>query len=301
MYIDSSVNRSNYNLSTIAKASRNIVHLKYAAKLEVEKMRTQKTLSDIVQELTGKRGAYRIEFGNFHPECQVFAIKRFPSKKNRVFHVKTVCGDAVLKLFVTGNASNEFNVLKETYHLRLNVPEPYTLFDNLLFMEYVEGLNMCDVLNDSLQAVHAVKLAEWFTNFHEVFRKDGVTLVKSDAILKNFLKTERGIIGLDFEFAHLGNPVEDIGEMCAHILDTNPMFTPEKYNLCRVFSETYHKLSSFSLSGLVESTAQALEAAANFRPGQRETLLKKASEIRAKGDSWLDNTCIRHLKKLNIQ
>lgn len=253
-------------------------------KLKVEKMRTKKTLSDIVHELTGKRGAYILKFGIFHSECQVLTLKRFLSRKNRVFHIKTVCGDTVLKLFVAGNASNEFNILKAAYDVGLNVPEPYALFGDLVFMEYVEGLNMCDVLNDSLQAVEAAKLAEWFAVFHKAFRKKGNTLVKSDAILKNFLKTKRGIIGLDFEFARLGNPLEDIGEMCAHILNTNPMFTPEKYDLCRVFSETYQNLSMFSLSGLAESTAQALETAANFRHNQREILLKKASEIRAKGD-----------------
>lgn len=247
-------------------------------------MRTKKTLSDVVQELTGKREAHKLEFGIFHSQCQVLTIKRFPSKKNRVFHIKTVCGDIVLKLFVAGNASNEFNVLKKANNLKLNVPEPYALFSNLIFMEYVEGLNMCDVLNDSLQAVDVAKLAEWLAVFHKAFRKDRSTLVKSDTILKNFLKTKKGIIGLDFEFAHLGNPLEDVGEMCAHILDTDPMFTQEKYNLCHVFSETYQNLSSFNLSGLAESTANALEAAANFRDDQREILLKKASEIRARGD-----------------
>jgi tRNA A-37 threonylcarbamoyl transferase component Bud32 len=250
-------------------------------------MQSSKRLTTAIQELTGFQPIENLTFGDIHPECQVLMMRRLSSKKNRVHHIHTVCGDLVIKQFFTGKALKEYHVLEQAERFQLKAPKPYAICRDFIVMEYVKGVNMCDVLNELLETKHVVQLAEWFAAFHNAFEQEGKTLIKSDAILKNFLNTENGVIGLDYEFAHVGNPVEDVGEMICHILNTNPMFIPRKYVLCHIFVDAYRNLAKLPLSNLHETVAQALGVAATFRPNQSELLHQKAREIRRKGDTWL--------------
>ncbi|MFP4545850.1 MAG: protein kinase, partial [Methanomassiliicoccales archaeon] len=106
------------------------------------------------------------------------------------------------------------------------------------------------------------------------------TLIKSDSKLKNFIW--RGeVVGVDFEMAREGSPVEDIGEVCSQILDTDPMFTPDKYRLCGEFLREYVALTDLELKGLKDSVLLSLREAANFRPDQRGYLHSKVEELRS--------------------
>lgn len=243
-----------------------------------------KNLAKTIGDLSGRLDPQIVRFRDFSPETEVTGVFGFPSRKNRVYRISTEIGDLVLKVFQTGRTEQEFSVLREAFDRGLKVPEPYQIFENLLFMEFVSGRSLCDSLNESLDAKYAVELAEWFGEFHRSFRDEDASLVKSDSNLKNFLVSKRGMVGVDFEFAHMGDPIEDIGEACAFILDTDPMFTAEKYELCHTFLRVYQEATGADLVGISDSIAHALREAARFRQNQRDLLLLKATEIAESGE-----------------
>ncbi len=254
-------------------------------------MNDTKVLPSVIKKLADRERDIDISFKDLDTESHVSSVARLPSKKNKVFCIRMVSGRKfILKVSATGKAANEFDVLTQAHSLGLSVPEPYAISEELVFMEYIGGTNVCDALNSTLNKRYSVRLAEWLSEFHNAFKDNDRTLVKSDAILKNFLETGNRIVGLDFEFAHYGNPVEDLGEICAHILDTDPMFTQEKNELCRVLLETYRNLSMFTPLKVTESVADALEVTAKFRPSQAGLLVTKAAELRTGNVTWLQNT-----------
>jgi tRNA A-37 threonylcarbamoyl transferase component Bud32 len=243
-----------------------------------------KNLANMVGDLSGRQDLHIVRFRDFSPETEVTGVSGFPSRKNRVYRISTEIGELVMKIFQTGRTEQEFSVLREAFDRGLKVPEPYEVFENLLFMEFVSGCSLCDSLNETLDPKYAAELAEWFGEFHESFRDGDISLVKSDSNLRNFLVSKRGIVGVDFEFAHTGNPMEDIGEACAFILDTDPIFTAEKYELCHTFLRVYQEATGADLAGISDSIAHALREAAHFRQNQRDLLLLKATEIAESGE-----------------
>jgi tRNA A-37 threonylcarbamoyl transferase component Bud32 len=241
--------------------------------------RMNRSLVETVRVLSGRRDVCFGTFHGFHPNSTVMNLVDLPSKKNKVFRIETDGGNVVLKVFRTGKAQWEFSVLEKALSRGLMVPEPYILVENLMLLEFIEGRTVSELLDQSLDSEYIVGVAKWFAKFHESFRKGELTLIKSDSNLKNFLVSEYGVVGVDFELARIGNPIEDLGEACAYLLDTDPMFTAKKYELCRVFLRTYQEATGSRLVGMSQSIASALKEAARFRKNQRDTLLLKAAEI----------------------
>ncbi|HUV25420.1 MAG TPA: RIO1 family regulatory kinase/ATPase [Methanomassiliicoccales archaeon] len=199
---------------------------------------------------------------------------RLPSKKNVVYKLSTQNEHLVLKIFQSDLAEKEHSILLSCRSRGIKVPEPYLLGDDFILMEFLDGPNLCDLLNESPDFEYAEMMADWFQAFHHAFRNGKLTMVKSDAKLHNFLLTRKGLAGLDFELAHEGDPLEDIGEMCAHILDTDPMFTHRKFELCEHLLRRYSEKAGNTLSGITKWVVVALEEAASFRPSQRKELEK---------------------------
>ncbi|MFP4170373.1 MAG: RIO1 family regulatory kinase/ATPase [Methanomassiliicoccales archaeon] len=216
-------------------------------------------------------------------EKEIRFIRRLPSKKNAVHLLVTGEGDLVAKVFLVDRARHEYQVLLRLLEAGVRVPRPYLREGRVLLMEHVEGENMVDLLNRTLDDRCARALAGWFASLHLSFLEGERTLIKSDSKLKNFIWND-GVVGVDFEMAREGSPVEDIGEVCSQILDTDPMFTPDKYRLCWELLDEYVALTGIGLIGLNDSIVQSLREAARFRPAQGELLLSKAEELRGRGE-----------------
>ena len=93
-------------------------------------------------------------------------------------------------------------------------------------------------------------------------------------------------MGVDFEEAHLGRPVEDVGAICGSILETRPAFRAWKYGLCRRLVERYEELSRRELRDDVgASIAEFLRFKAGWRedPEEKELLREKADELQKEG------------------
>jgi hypothetical protein len=77
--------------------------------------------------------------------------------------------------------------------------------------------------------------------------------------------------------------VEDIAGMCSSILSTDPMFTDEKFQLCKTFIESYKKSVKWALDNINDEIAYALLEKIQWRPEEEETLRMYNMRIRERG------------------
>jgi tRNA A-37 threonylcarbamoyl transferase component Bud32 len=185
----------------------------------------------------------------------------------------------VLKLYESGRWRTEADTLAMALHAGIAVPEVVELKEKALLMNFIPGPAVNDFLEADGMEDMVLAVAGWLAAFHRAFREGEMVRLKSDAIFKNFIVSDR-LYGIDFELSRMGRPEEDAGEALAYLLDTRPVFTEKKFELGRKFIERYEKESGIVLNDIDDHVAISLEEAAEFRPAQAEALKKKAAEIR---------------------
>jgi tRNA A-37 threonylcarbamoyl transferase component Bud32 len=215
---------------------------------------------------------------------------KLESKKNTVAYVTIKDKPRVLKWFVPGlkrQMKTEYDVLKKG-SAKLNIPSIYEMDEenNVLIMNYIIGENLCDIINDKKTTFSEKKrlmilLAEWFYEFHNYFKTEDQFCIRGDSTLRNFILTDR-IWGVDFEESRMGKIIEDIAGMCSSILSTDPMFTSEKFQLCKIFIDAYTNLAPGRIVNVNDEIAYALLEKIQWRPDDEETLRKYSKSIREK-------------------
>ena len=213
------------------------------------------------------------------------------SKKNQVSYVTINGKPRIIKWFVPGLKQNmliEHETLKKGSS-KLNIPTIYEIDkkNNAIIMNYILGENLCDIINDEKTSSDEKKrlillLAEWFNDFHNFYKKDDIFQIRGDSSLRNFIFTDR-IWGVDFEESREGKPEEDIAGMCSSILTTDPMFTTEKFELCKKFIDKYLKLAPGRIININDEIAYALLEKIQWRPDDEELLRDYSKIIREKG------------------
>jgi tRNA A-37 threonylcarbamoyl transferase component Bud32 len=216
-------------------------------------------------------------------------IERFPSKKNHVYLVAGIKDGSYAVLKVYDIATRDFlvvekKVLIQAYQRGVAVPAIISCWeDKALLMEFIKGSNACDVVNQTRDMDIAHGLGKWLAQFHLAFKGKGKSLIKGDTILRNFVVGEipkAKIYGVDFEESRYGDPVSDLGKLCASILDTNPAFTPWKFSYCLRLVEEYAGVyGPVDQRVLEREIAVSLKETATRRPSQREQLLSEAKHI----------------------
>ncbi|MCG8400623.1 MAG: phosphotransferase [Firmicutes bacterium] len=217
-----------------------------------------------------------------------YLIKSFSSKKNNVY--LAACGEEklVVKFYTRDGARKsrrEFDCLARARKMNLRVPEPIAILDNGLgiAMQYIEAQNLCDSLNINPREEYARALADWYGAWHRAFKEETGVLSRGDGILKNFI-WDGELWGVDFEEAGPGEPAADIGKTCASILNTDPMFTATKIDLCRILIERYQAQTHFPITPAVDGhIAAALLEAARWRTRGGELLTSMATKIAENG------------------
>nr|WP_255565427.1 hypothetical protein [Gelria sp. Kuro-4] len=219
-------------------------------------------------------------------------LERYRSKKNRVYRVSDGRRELAAKLYTCAAAcAREKSALLEAGARGIAVPRPLALLrEDLLLLEKVTGTNLCDVLNQTLEATLARRLGTWLGELHARFRRGGCTLLKGDAVLRNFLVGAGGqLYGLDWEESREGEPLSEVGEACASVLSTDPMFTPAKYRLVTELLAAYEEAAQAgALPAVIPHVAAALRRFAGFRPRQAELLLAQAAELEVSGAGLLE-------------
>lgn len=217
--------------------------------------------------------------------------KSFKSKKNTVAYVTFDKKPRVIKWFVPGlkkGMITEYNILKKG-SANLNIPMVYEMDEkhNVITTQYIIGENLCDIINDENTSIDEKQrlimlLADWYFKFHNFFKKDDHFIIKGDATLRNFIFADK-IWGVDFEESRIGKPVEDIAGICSSILSTDPMFTNVKFQLCKLFIESYIKQAPGRIIKINDEISYALLEKIQWRPDKEEKLRKYCKKIKIEG------------------
>jgi tRNA A-37 threonylcarbamoyl transferase component Bud32 len=215
----------------------------------------------------------------------------FESRKNTVAYVILEDKPRLLKWFAPGfqrQMDTEHKILTKGSPT-LNIPTICEKDEDnhILIMNYILGENLCDVINNEKTTISEKTrlmflLAEWFQKYHIYFKKEDTFLIRGDSILRNFILTDR-IWGVDFEESRKGKPIEDIASMCSSILNTDPMFTNDKFKLCELFIESYKKSAKWNLINIYEEISYALLERIQWRPNDEKLLREYSNKIRKQG------------------
>ena len=222
----------------------------------------------------------------------------FRSRKNKVFRISYEGRTLIAKVYPQSggdSARREFEVLKKCSDLGLRVPVPIELAGSTIVMSYLEGSNMSELVDPLLDPDELVDsdsvnrlvegLAGWLASFHNAFE---FRLCRGDTILRNFLLSDGMTYGIDFEEVHDGDPMSDIGELCASMLGMRPLFGPKNIEMTASFVNRYWKsIGRGRSSDLPESIAGALEHYARFRDDGM-VLNNWSKKIRAEGLRFLE-------------
>lgn len=176
----------------------------------------------------------------------ITSFEKIESRRNEVYkiigsHPTQLSSQIIVaKFYHHPGIAHETSVLQEATTKQVPVPQVIGTTSNVLIMEYIEGSNLCDLVTTSPQTKYGRQLATWLVKFQNAFQvnRDSV-LVKGDARLRNFILRENQIVGVDFEEGYVGSYDEDLVELCASILDTDPLFTKRKFQLCNAILRSY--------------------------------------------------------------
>lgn len=211
--------------------------------------------------MTGEAYRYAHEKG-------IKIIEAFKSKRNQVFRVEMKMegrvNTAVMKYF-SGEAGaekchEEREWLRYLAQCGIPVPQIFHTDQNVLFMEYLPGILINDLVEACDEGSWISQMAAWFAAFHGLGREAGGPL-KSDANLRNFIFFKEVVYGLDFEEVGYGDPLSDIAEVCFFILTNKPAFTKGKDRMVRAFISEYAALSGYSMEGIAKRIMKSRTAA----------------------------------------
>ncbi|MGB9936123.1 MAG: RIO1 family regulatory kinase/ATPase [Methanobacterium sp.] len=170
-------------------------------------------------------------------------VKKFTSYRNEVYKIKLTSANntsfAVMKIY--SNASNCESEHKNLIKLKNNyikVPNILGKYKNKLFLEYIEGNTINDLLQKQDMGNWIEKFGELMSNIHKIEDKKGKVL-KEDCNLRNFLWNNNQIYGIDFEKTTYGDPKEDIGNICYFLLNNSPSWTDQKKIIMLRFLRAY--------------------------------------------------------------
>lgn len=217
--------------------------------------------------------------------------KRFQSKKNTVCYVLLNNKPCVVKWYAPGfkkNMQTESKILKKG-HNQLCIP---TLIENdekhnVLILGYIPGDNLCDVLHDQSTLLDEKKrllalVAQWYAAFHKLFKTDTSYYIHGDSILRNFVYGDR-LYGVDFEESRIGERQEDIAGIATSLLTTHPMFTKEKFLLCRHFISQYEQAFGQKVSLISKDISYKLLEKIQYRPDDEQLFTSYVNHIRKYG------------------
>ena len=210
----------------------------------------------------------------------VTRVRFMPSKANRVWAVETDVRPVIVKKSLTGKCAIEFESLLQARLAGIDVPFPLIMEEEYLIMEYVPG-DSCEVLiNSFFSAVAADGIGKWLAGYHAVSRDGRSCKIMGDAALSNFLLFDGKVFGVDLEDSRIGDPLDDVGQISARVLGSEPFFTPIKFDLCLRVLRSYERASG---TDVVESSrsyiSKHLQADARSKPLFRRTFLQAARTI----------------------
>ena len=220
----------------------------------------------------------RKDFPELVDKFNHFILFQFVSKKNKVVHLtfnrktESLPKEVVIKIFTNDSADTEYDTLKHLYEQDILVPNIIFYKKPFLILEKIEGINLCDFINDrllkvaNLDSLDAItkkellmcieKLANWLSKLHTSNILEDKELLhvkvlnKGDTRLRDFIynPSNTKMVGLDFEDSYEGNHIDDIAWICCSLLDTNPGIFEQtvpiaKIELINHFLKSYYRIN----------------------------------------------------------
>ena len=210
----------------------------------------------------------------------VGAIRLVPSRRNRVWVVETDVRPVVVKRSLSGRCGNEFESIIQAKGAGLKVPYPLFMGGDYLVLEYIQG-ETCDVLINHMFSNRAAEgMGDWLASFHCILGQGSSRKVTKDAVLSNFIMADGKIFGVDLEDAGPGDPLDDVGQLCAAILGSEPFFTPIKFDLCLRMVQSYERTASIDVVDIVRPyVSKHLLLDSKNKPLFRRTIVTAARSI----------------------
>lgn len=180
--------------------------------------------------------------------------KKFTSKKNKVYLIRTVTTESESKDYVRKEMGSKLTK-EAAFLLKLRergvcVPELYQSGPDYLILEYLPGPTLLEIYcrleseQADLSEVNPLfqGLSNWLLDF---YRSYDYKFILGDINFRNFIVLEKNkIFGLDFEDCRKGAVEEDIGKLCAFGLTYRPVFTNWKLRVITLlFQDLTEKLS----------------------------------------------------------
>ncbi|MFW9934036.1 MAG: hypothetical protein ACFFDU_00720 [Candidatus Thorarchaeota archaeon] len=227
-------------------------------------------------------------------DYSILAFERLPSRRNEVYKIigtdpsHTSPHQIVAKLYQQPGIAHETSILQKAHQHNLHVPTIIGTTAAVLILEYIDAPNLCDLITLHPDRILGHMLASWLAQYHDVFNQgNDQVLLKGDARIRNFLVQKDYIIGVDFEESRMGVFIDDLAMACASILDTTPIFTTTKIELCSTIINQYGKLRQIpNLQRLKETTqiqmVQVLQDTAKRR-GSPPQLITSISQFQETG------------------
>ncbi len=207
-------------------------------------------------------------------------IRLVPSKRNRVWIAETDVRPVVVKQSLTGRAGNEFEELLVARKVGIDVPFPLFMEGDYLILEYVQGDSCDTMINHLFSSDAAEKIGAWLAGFHQKMPSSGPRRIRGDSVLSNFVFSEGKVFGLDLEDSGPGDPLDDLGQIAASILGSEPFFTPIKFDLCIRLIESYgREMRSDFVESARPFVSKHLRLDAKAKPLFSRTLVSAAKSI----------------------
>ncbi|KYC45323.1 MAG: bifunctional UGMP family protein/serine/threonine protein kinase [Candidatus Methanofastidiosum methylothiophilum] len=226
----------------------------------------------------------KIDFEYLEKNISAHIEKQFSSKKNSVYLLNYNGEKTVAKVFNNSRSKFEFDILNFLYSNGIYVPEPYAIVNQTIFMEYLEGDTLMNLINSNLtnKEKYMESLSDFFSSIHQI-QKNKMSLLKGDSSIKNFIYNTK-IYGIDFEESNYGNCLKDLAGAIAQILDSNPSFNDEKFYLSNYLLQKYSEKNNIDFNQikvyLKDFLIKSLLFDSSFRPNQRKEIITWVVKIR---------------------
>lgn len=186
-------------------------------------------------------------------------LKMF-SRRNNVYRVSVTFPDRTSKNYVVkdrilGTAIEEAYLLTLLKVGGVEVPRVFWNDNRIIVLEYLDGVLLTDMVLDAQASAGGNQwvevLARWLFSLHSFMKiEDGHCLCMPDLNLRNFIYKDGNFLGYDFEEMLVDRPERDLGGLCAHIFNNDPVFAEYKYDIVKKLIHCYLVLAKKSLSDI---------------------------------------------------
>jgi len=193
-------------------------------------------------------------------------MTKFNSKRNNVY----LHDNMVFKEHKSSKAASlEAEALTSLIQKGVAVPEVIKVESNVLCLEYIEGTPLPDFLLKQETVSKCSKAADdivnWFESYYNAVNYSATSEIRGDVNGRNFIITNNGIVGVDFEDHVYGRMETDLGKLLAYIATYSYDDTCMQKTMENMLTESMIKRFSLSEDMLLADKTKEMKAIIEHR------------------------------------